>query len=576
MCRFCDEIENNPKYKNHRSNCHAKVKEFAEWYRKQYSDYSEKLRTELWIQSMCESIDNSENKVFDISSTISAKLSYFVVSDALVKLLLSKFSYGPNSDFLNKYGINLPLSSESWFECKNNESAMAEILAKVLKQEDYQPLFDLQALFSERYARNQISHRADKAICFSAMRSYNSIREMIIFLNSEFKDKLPKFLYDDYFNFDDFSAKIDGLDFAEYTTILIVDSIHDVKYDERKTVANLPWDIVIDFDGYSDHCGLLKSVEHNHIQKESVINRTHQLINGNTLWYRCGDYQIPYNNYNGLVNGYKEFKVPEAKIDKYASRLSKAFEIVIDKAIKLERKLLFIAVTNDFNVVDRLLHKCDEEIEDYVCVWIGMSDEQLNSEYKESFFHISAPTHQFYQEIHKRKGMFNAFLEQRKSGIEEFLLVTTDGEKCIPENYRHKLALYFDVLYKGCEKVKNDTFENNKRNFYKGGLATWDVIADSSMLILKRDNEINKIINDINTGLGQLNDNAEKRIFFLEHTPGFGGTTLARQIAWKLHTKHPVLSVEKYDSVNTIQLLKDIYSNVLDKSPFILRWQTIL
>lgn len=583
MCVFCDEIENNPKYSFYKEECYSKITEFVGWYISQHKKYSAKLRTEMDFQTISEEINKERELFFDLSSTIDAKLSYFIVSDTLVKLILCKFSYGPDENFLIKYGINIKRSQDSWLECKESEFVLTEILAKVLRDENYQPLFDLQGLFCERSNRNDMVHKADMAICISAMRSYNSIREMIIFLDNKYKDELPVFTYNNYFSYDKFLAKIGYQNFFhETTTILIVDSVHDVKYDERKAVANLPWDIVIDLDGYSENCGLLNAVEHNSIIKEYEVHSGQHLTCGKTLWYRCGDYQIPYSNSKnhksaGLINGYDEFKVSGAEKNRYSSYLSKMFKIIIDESSNTERPLLFVAVTNDSLAVQQLINVCSNKIENYFCVWVGMSIYDVTFQWdpsedpEEHYFHISAPTHQFYQEIYKRKDSFENLLPLREKKTDEFLLPTDEGYKPVPENYRNRLAQYFDVLYKSCENVASEVHDQNRSNFYKAGLATWDVIDDNSLVTLISESEINKVINNINTNLGQINDNnKEKRIFFLKHTPGLGGTTLARQIVWRLHNKHSVFVVNKYDSANTVELLKDVYSNVLYKSPFII------
>lgn len=76
---------------------------------------------------------------------------------------------------------------------------------------------------------------------------------------------------------------------------MIADSVHDVRRDYRKAIANMQWNLVVDLDGYSDCGGLLETVEHNRIQREvlcrNVADNLTQLPIDHTLWYRCGEYQ---------------------------------------------------------------------------------------------------------------------------------------------------------------------------------------------------------------------------------------------------------------------------------------------
>ena len=74
---------------------------------------------------------------------------------------------------------------------------------------------------------------------------------MLLFLTPERKDELPVLEYSAgpaiasaRFDYDEFLAEPCSLSFEDDTTILLVDSVHDVPDEQRRLVANLPWDLV--------------------------------------------------------------------------------------------------------------------------------------------------------------------------------------------------------------------------------------------------------------------------------------------------------------------------------------------
>ena len=51
----------------------------------------------------------------------------------------------------------------------------------------------------------------------------------------------------------------------------------------------------------------------------------------------------------------------------------------------------------------------------------------------------------------------------------------------ISEQLRNRLASNFDVLYKGREKIYDTTLEENAHRFYRGGIASWDIIDNQQI-----------------------------------------------------------------------------------------------
>ena len=239
---------------------------------------------------------------------------------------------------------------------------MTEILAKVLRDKQIPFDFDLAALLQDRHERNGMTHASEQAACLSAMRVYNSIRSMLIFLDNAYASQLHVFTFNTNLDYDAFLAEPCGFNFDDYTTILLAGSVHDVRKDCRRAVANLAWDLVIDYDGYSDCGGLLSAVEHNRIQKDvlsyPVACGPQILSRGNTLWYRCGEYQtpsyIPSNPQSPLrIGTYNHFHMDPShiaqpfKMRNILNNTKDIFKKMLQKANRLDRALNIVALIDD-------------------------------------------------------------------------------------------------------------------------------------------------------------------------------------------------------------------------------------
>lgn len=176
---FCAEIEHNQKLKEEYHNHLEKIKN---WYVKSVEYYSTMLSSELLFNAMKErvgSFDGVDN-IFDLTYQFSTKTSFFSVSDALVKLILSMYSIGPSDTFFSHYGIVLNSKliedirelfrrgiTPTWIKDKTEESGMAEILARVLLVKGVPLSFDLKSLMVDRGVRSTLTHAAKDEVCYS-------------------------------------------------------------------------------------------------------------------------------------------------------------------------------------------------------------------------------------------------------------------------------------------------------------------------------------------------------------------------------------------------------------------------
>ena len=289
MLTFCSDIpKDSPLYIEYKE----KYQSFIEWYKEAYSSCKD-----LFLQKIKEKSEKGK-----ISEAHKTTLSYNSIIEALLKLILSKYSKCCDDHFLQVYGINLTIPDDKrgnkWIECKFDLPILIELLAKVFENRKISPKFDLKSSGDNRYVRNGVTHQGDNSIPLTSIRTYNNIREMLIFLDEDVSDDLPVFQFPQMFEFQDFVSACDGLNLDDFTSILLVDSVHDISKQKREIVANLKWDYVIDFDGYSSSCGLRSCVNH---ETNDIIRLRNGFIKGKVNWIGVGDYQLCYNQYNDFV-----------------------------------------------------------------------------------------------------------------------------------------------------------------------------------------------------------------------------------------------------------------------------------
>lgn len=605
MIVFCDEIEQN---RNLREQYHRRVRNLARWYKTTFERYSSMLKTEIGMETLGKELaeinvdpsaisEMAQNFLDDLDYANGSKMSYFTMSDALVKLMLSKFSFGPgpNNQFLTDCGItaNLKFKStlRSWTNCSAGVFELAEIAAKVLRDKVGTYRIDFQALSSDREARSKLTHSGEASLCLSAMRCYNVVREMLVFMDPDYRDQLPFFVFEDQFDYDRMKADPCHFSFERTTTILIADSVHDVRKDYRWAVANLPWNLVIDLDGYSDCGGLLEMVEHNRIQREILCRRVSenltQLPVDHTLWYRCGEYQsfdyIPEGNL--FIGAYTEFHkdLPYRNRVTWRDKLNNLGEILKNLLLcakACDRIINIVALTSNTSFVKRLLqvvNRYDVSLDDYFITWVGLASEkeanEVYAEYngdqedmRDHFCHHNCLTYQFYQAFAENSSQW----EHRQSLESNFSLPSANGPVILCENERNNLANEFFPLYDHCEEENPERSEEMRLQFYSGKAAAWNTIANEYVPRLRKNSEFDQMKNTIRTVLGQMQQTPQKRLFFINHTAGIGGSTLARQLVWDLHMDFAVLEVRSFDPKTFKRRIEHLYDIVLDKSPIIL------
>lgn len=573
MFKLCDEIQNAPKYLYQKySNV---LLDTVQWYKDVHEKFSEELKKRMYASSM---------EDYSVVYKVLAQEKLLLSIEPIFRLTLARFSYGPSKRFLAECGFddssNLVASTASWIDSNVGFYDLAEILARVLKKNQVLCAFDLAVLASDRVERNKI-HKGTRIDCANLIRKYRSLRELLVFLDSD-NNSLPPF-EEGYtsFDYDKFISEPSEFSFRENVTVLISDSVHDVPTGYRDIVANLPWDMVIDFDGYSDFGGLLSSVSHNSLRKEWLLaKKSFSLAHPDrmqTAWCRCGEYLSPIYLSKNMTDTSGAHRFMEyAQTDSFYLSISDALQNALKVMISLQQFVNIVVLSDNNQIVKGLIDALRHlRWKDYYISWVGMSkssvkydlDETEGEDFREEhFYHHECPIFSFFQQFYN----YRANWEPRCSvQIEYALSAGSRGFVSLNENTRNNLSPYFEVLYREWDSVEHPD-EALADPFRNGGQATWKDIAAGEALPLD-DGKAKDLISRIKTNTGRAQEDCpQKNLFFVVHKPGIGGTTFTKQIAWKLHNDMTVLKVKRYDETKTFQLLQNLYDNVVEKNPILL------
>ena len=547
------------------------------WYLEQYADYQHKLQADL-LPAFCDAFREAQESVAieGFNENFKAKQNLFNVADILSKLMLSVYTYGPDTTIPVEF--NGRSGSGSWLSSDLNALEITELLQLQLEAHNEGQRINLSVLVENRTVRSALTHRGKIVVCGSAIRCYNIIREMLVFMEPECASELPCFSYPELIACDTQGLMQSLMDFrfGEDSTLLVVNSLRDIPLEAQRLLANLPWTLVIDLDGYSLFGGLRSMVEHGNINDQQLTESTANSFRarkGYTTWYTCGDFcnftytlntsrKIHFNTKAPFSENYRQIK----------QRLDRCLDSITQTLFAQLRTMhIFFLSSNQCNFAEKLIEKCEYNCGNlpYTFVtayyepqeaWNAIRDD-LNRAY------ASDPDNQPFSSFScDLKSLFdglcayqNAF-PQRSSTNSPHRLPSNDGITEITNNLALNLSDYFDVLYADVGAVPQEQFIVERDEFCHGGLPAWSVFQNQVALPLLRKTDFERHIGKIKDRLKALPKERSKKVLHLTHTPGIGGSTLLRQIGWELHNDYPVLLAQRYD-VNVKGMIQQLYDD---------------
>lgn len=583
MRSYCEEIETGSK-KSNLPDLQEHFLRIKEWYKKQHLDFQELLSNEMY-SALKNKLGEQLQSISSLSDNLHSKLSLFSVAEWVCKHILSCFSYGPK--VVDGTLLNGTKQERSWFEVNYDFPSLVEILQYQLKKYNAGSDLNLYVLLEDRDVRNKLTHAGKTEICLSAIRFYNVLRDMLIFLEPESSAELPRFVYPKSLNcnINDFFAHANDFDFENNTTILCVGSLHDISREHKELLANLPWDFVIDFDGFSDFGGLSAAVKRKNVNKQLLTkNVAYNLVytKGFTHWLKCGEF-VNYTHAQNkgldsqivsLLTAQQPFYDGINFNDTPVYR-NDIITKVIEVCATVHNPVVIVYLHGDEDIAKSVISACERKLINISYSFTGVyyisasSSKKIENDVFSAYISYGSDYSNEYSFLCGDLESFLTDLSQYRDQLPVEVnsstgkrLPSINGTDEVSANDYTNLFAYFETLY---TDIGSDTLEESERqieNYRRGGYAPWCAFATGNVVETMLDIDYIKHINKIKTNLGRIQQHSREKIFAIEHIPGIGGSTLLRKIGWDLHMDYPVLLIKKYDKQKTKSLITSLYDTL--------------
>lgn len=309
-------------------------------------------------------------------------------------------------------------------------------------------------------------------------------------------------------------------------------------------LSRVNWSLVIDFYNGSLDNGFCKNAEPYYGIPFKIVNITDKPSDETFPIYNG---EVPVIMANGMTGKSMMYQTFREWNKAYANKLNALIQQFFGGHD--EQKVVVVSLLNDEDIVRHVFNCIDAYGRGLSFVIANNPDRTMNSlkktyegsiEYSE--FTVEEVGNCIGNYLPKRSGQ-----EQRGS----FTLPGKDRSFHIRDIELPAYEENFELLYEGID----EGYSEKEEDFLKGSSSlTWE--GAHRQFACKRTEFHRNYVAKIEKALTQ----GARRAMIL-HEPGFGGTTVARQIAYELHTKYPTLFLKQYkiDSIKT--QLNQIYDS---------------
>lgn len=442
------------------------------------------------------------------------------------------------------------------------------ILAYNEKNCDSQWLTDVDfSCFIDDYKRprNMDEHLGITGIVQDLYRIYHNVNKLCAAINAtNYTLNINK--TDNTFDYSRFDACMDEMDETDRRYILLADSMHNVNKELLETFLQIPWSIILDFDGASSMGGLksiLESEDYSgrdytpHVYSEFTMNNN---IKFSRAYINLCEEPLCKRFTAKKQESQDNYRIP-AIVDKVSDSIHSKATIVVTglqtervrdicKLIKLKfYEIDVIFLTNQGQI--QLLEKTEAN------EWSESGNIAAVNVFNNTIFEVM-------QSIYDNRKFFSDkianHIAEENLGLKFNALDNT--ELIVKDmNLLHGKEGSFEFMHLN---LGEDVTQCNEWEFYHGDIASWETIRNGFVESLIDKNRLKAFENEIKR-------DQSGACFTVYHLPGFGGTTLGRLIAWDLHKEMPVVCLKTYESIQTLSKdIGDIYTHIFAKHKFLI------
>jgi hypothetical protein len=463
-------------------------------------------------------------------------------------------------------------------ECPHNLHEMIEILVDKLLPCPLEIGIDLFYILRYKDTRNQATH----SLNIKELNAYPRL-----FLNGQ--RFIKQYVKPDA-QFENWEIETKTFDYADFNQIfktslydniriLVLPPYHDCSKEQLEVLRKYHWNIVLDFDPYSSLNGAFSKLQSDKtrlVQLSGIESYPdNDFMVEDTVWVMCdGDKQM----------GIKSFK-PSNKQNSSGEYIPAMLEgnqnwtecYNLEKSSLPTKKLLNKFFKKYFSRIEyntEIVFLMDYAKRVNEVIYGSVSDNLNTLSYGINMFFLNESlTEQLYADAKDYTNWYifdtslQSFLDKVDSNISATKVVKDDrfllpcNAPCngvlTRKSYYH-ISQQFYVLHSNFPLREDDDSADTANlgkhlfDFSRGEEASW-------LLIMKKmvaqfdifDTVYRKVEKAVSSG---------KRFFNIYHVAGFGGSTIAKQVAFKLHDTYPVLFMKKYDKNDLDKRITQVYN----------------
>lgn len=359
------------------------------------------------------------------------------------------------------------------------------------------------------------------------------------------------------FDFNDFFDAVNRFDLTENTYVLVTDAIHDMGNGQKKRLAEFRWDVILDYDGHSLEGGLRGCALGQNIKDLNCMTfRQTSLRRGITSWVQIGEQA--------------KFALSTDENGMDLRKIKNFYEDLVQKLYINSNGAIVFVFIKDIEIWDKELMRIAWERFDKKVgfVMVGAFDKyqlelHMQNLFLDSFGKKVSDCYNIFQTplaqfLNKYSKYSENFLEQQEYEVRQF--PSNNGLEKLEQNLYVNLEDFFEVL---TSEIGMDMKHHKEEidTFYLGGEAAWSLFYSKDILNLVECEVEDELIHKLKTVLGAKQEQPRNAVFYFLHEAGYGGTTAAKGIAWKMHKDHPTLLLKSYEYGKIKPLIQNLYDN---------------
>lgn len=466
--------------------------------------------------------------------------------------------------------------------CPNNLHEMIDILINQLNPNPLDIGIDLFYILRYKDTRNQATHQLK-------IQEQNPYPRL--FLNGS---RFIKTYIDGSAIFESWVTNDAKFDFAnfmqmfntskyDHIRVLVVGPMHDYDKDLVRALTKIHWNIVLDFDPYSSEGGFRSAIPqtNTHLIQLSQVEKLdkNKLSIDYMTWVNCdGDHSLGIDSFITYDKGGQPKKSHIAYIpsmvegpDNWKSCLNKTASRKTASQLMSEFFKLYYAVMGYNTDVVCLMDYSDPIMSSVV----RSIEDNLDSSYDTNFFFVDESS---TKKLQSDKYNYNnwiaynstiySFIEAIDKNIctsvfvlqDEYIIpsenISSDGR--VPERIYNNICKHYYLLHKAFP-LENDEPQYIEEkpleelyNFSRGEEVKWYLIKKNEIA------RFNIYSSALDLVLECISKNGN--LFNIYHAAGFGGSTIAKQIAYHLSKIYPVLYMKSFNCDSIGDYIRQVYS----------------